>query len=185
MSWCCRWTVCLLPVPFCAISMTARSSETSSPTRQQVPSPRQASVEPPTQIPAPGGLGGSALKDAVLNDARTSSRMMYNTLLVQAQKLEVLGDRLILTFAASFKYGPTFDKYRSALEGIASKRAGRKITVAADGSGAEPAVEDGSTAKPAVDTEKQAALKEQALADAGVQALLEVFPAEIRDVEEM
>ena len=26
---------------------------------------------------------------------------------------------------------------------------------------------------------------EQALADAGVQALLEVFPAEIRDVEEM
>ena len=33
--------------------------------------------------------------------------------------------------------------------------------------------------------DKKAALKEQALADAGVQALLEVFPAEIRDVEEM
>ena len=29
------------------------------------------------------------------------------------------------------------------------------------------------------------ALREQALADAGVQAMLEVFPAEIRDVEEM
>ena len=41
------------------------------------------------------------------------------------------------------------------------------------------------TARPAVDVEKQAALKEQALADTGVQALLEVFPAEIRDVEEM
>ena len=33
--------------------------------------------------------------------------------------------------------------------------------------------------------DKKAALKEKALADAGVQALLEVFPAEIRDVEEM
>jgi len=28
-------------------------------------------------------------------------------------------------------------------------------------------------------------LKQQALADSGVQAMLEVFPAEIRDVEEM
>ena len=33
--------------------------------------------------------------------------------------------------------------------------------------------------------DKQSALREQALADAGVQTMLEVFPAEIRDVEEM
>jgi hypothetical protein len=33
--------------------------------------------------------------------------------------------------------------------------------------------------------EKKTALREQALADAGVQTMLEVFPAEIRDVEEM
>ena len=32
---------------------------------------------------------------------------------------------------------------------------------------------------------KKSALREQALADAAVQAMLEVFPAEIRDVEEM
>ena len=31
----------------------------------------------------------------------------------------------------------------------------------------------------------KSALRAQALADAGVQAMLEVFPAEIRDVEEM
>ena len=35
------------------------------------------------------------------------------------------------------------------------------------------------------DADRKAALRQQALADAGVQALLEVFPAEIRDVEEM
>ena len=33
--------------------------------------------------------------------------------------------------------------------------------------------------------DKKSALREQALADASVQALLEVFPAQIRDVEEM
>ena len=37
----------------------------------------------------------------------------------------------------------------------------------------------------AADSAKKSTLREQALADAGVQALLEVFPAEIRDVEEM
>ena len=35
------------------------------------------------------------------------------------------------------------------------------------------------------DADKKTALREQALADAGVQTMLEVFPAEIRDVEEM
>jgi hypothetical protein len=35
------------------------------------------------------------------------------------------------------------------------------------------------------EADRKSALKEEALADAGVQALLEVFPAEIRDVEEM
>ena len=35
------------------------------------------------------------------------------------------------------------------------------------------------------DADRKAALKAQALADSGVQAMLEVFPAEIRDVEEM
>lgn len=156
-----------------------------SQSRQPAAAPRAAASEPLTQVPAQGGLGGSALKDAVLNEARTTSRMMYNTLLVQAQKIEVLGDRLILTFAASFKYGPTFEKYKTALEGIASKLSGRKITVEADGSGAEVPAEGAPKARPAADAGKQAALKEQALADAGVQALLEVFPAEIRDVEEM
>ena len=44
-----------------------------------------------------------------------------------------------------------------------------------------------SPAAPAVngDSNKKSTLREQALADAGVQALLDVFPAEIRDVEEM
>jgi hypothetical protein len=50
--------------------------------------------------------------------------------------------------------------------------------------GGQPAAAPGPAAA-AVTLDKKAALKEQALADAGVQALLEVFPAEIRDVEEM
>jgi hypothetical protein len=50
---------------------------------------------------------------------------------------------------------------------------------AAGGAAASPKASEKQSA------EKKSALREQALADAGVQTLLEVFPAEIRDVEEM
>ena len=161
----------------------AESAPSARPAPAEASRPQAAQNSP--AVPAAGGLGGSALKDAVIAEAKKSNQIMYNTVLVQAQKLEVLGDRLTLTFAASFKFGPAFEKYRSALEGIASRLAGRKISVLADGTGAEPEAPLTQQARPAVDTEKRAALKEQALADTGVQALLEVFPAEIRDVEEM
>ncbi|MEQ1727146.1 MAG: DNA polymerase III subunit gamma/tau [Vicinamibacterales bacterium] len=159
----------------------------STPPRPLGPVARVATPDEFTPLPAAGGLGGSALKDAVLNEARASHKMLYNTLLVQAQKMEVRGDRLVLTFAASFKYGVPFERYKSTITGIASKLAGRNITLEVDATGAEAPSEESaaSRARPPVDAGRQAALKEQALADTGVQALLEVFPAEIRDVEEM
>ena len=58
--------------------------------------------------------------------------------------------------------------------------AGRRVRRAADGG--QPAAAEAPDKQSA---EKKSALREQALADAGVQTMLEVFPAEIRDVEEM
>ncbi len=79
-----------------------------------------------------------------------------------------------------------FEQNRGWLESIAQQATGRRLTVTA--SQGEPAVAAAETqaeaaAKKAVD--RKTALREQAMADAGVQAMLEVFPAEIRDVEEM
>jgi len=106
----------------------------------------------------------------------------------QAQKIEVAGDRVIFTFSASQRaLRDRLETDRAWLETMAQRLAGRRIAVAgiqAEGNTAPPAAAatDGAP-KPAVD--KKAALREQALADAGVQTMLEVFPAEIRDVEEM
>ena len=52
-------------------------------------------------------------------------------------------------------------------------------------SGAQAKAGDKSDKPVNNDTPDKKSLREQAMADAGVQALLEVFPAEIRDVEEM
>lgn len=166
---------------------TRAESASPAPARPVAPAPssRVADDDEYAPIPSAGALGGSALKDAVLAEARASQKMLYNTLLVQAQKIEVLGDKLVLTFAASFKYSVPFDRYKPTIASMASKLAGRNIAVVVDASGADPVPEDGPPPKPAADLQKAAALKEQALADTSVQALLEVFPAEIRDVEEI
>ena len=154
-------------------------SSSPVPSRPEAP---KAAAPAPAESPIVAGKDG--LKDAWLAEIRKSKPVMYNSLVVQAQRLDVAADRITLTFAASQKIAPTFDKYRPELEAIATRLAGRKITVVSDMSGKEPDAANGTGAKP-VDADRKTALKEQALADAGVQAMLEVFPAEIRDVEEI
>jgi DNA polymerase-3 subunit gamma/tau len=160
------------------------------------PKPPAASVAPsvtsprPTPAvtqPVPVTTGDASLKDAFLSEVRKSNAVLYNTVVVQAQRIEVKADRIVLTYTAAQKIGPTFDKYRPVLEASATRLAGRKMTVVADTSAAEaaPAGEAKAGEMKAGEADRKSALKEQALADAGVQALLEVFPAEIRDVEEM
>jgi hypothetical protein len=161
----------------------------SSPNPQ--PSDKSGSTPSP-QINAVGpGLSGTEqpiagnFKDTLLTDIRRSNPVLYNTLVAQAQRMEVADDRIVLTFTAAQKITPTFEKYRPVLEGMATKLAGRKITVVSDVAAALATADD-QPSPASVDVEKRkSALREQALADAGVQALLEVFPAEIRDVEEM
>jgi hypothetical protein len=106
--------------------------------------------------------------------------------------------RVSFTFSANQGTLRTmFEQNRAWLESIAEKLAGRKVVVESAQVGApEKGPEKGSGPRAEGDqtaaaegqpnrADRKAVLKEQALADAGVKALLEVFPAEIRDVEEM
>ena len=147
------------------------------------PKPPAAAAAPTAAAPAPLPTGDASLKDAFLSEVRKSNAVLYNTVVVQAQRIEVKADRIVLTYTAAQKIGPTFDKYRPVLEASATRLAGRKMAVVAETSAAESAAPAGEAK--AGEAERKSALKEEALADAGVQALLEVFPAEIRDVEEM
>jgi len=102
----------------------------------------------------------------------------------QAQKIEVAGDRVTFTFSPNQRtLRDTFEQNRTWLESVAQQASGRKIAVACVQTEAAAAPPPGDGAQKTAD--KKSALREQALADAGVQAMLEVFPAEIRDVEEM
>jgi DNA polymerase-3 subunit gamma/tau len=155
-----------------------RPTLSGSPSAPASQPPRSPDAKPEDQ------LGGGALKDALLSEIRKASPVLYNTLVTQAKRFEVLGERIVLTFDAALKIAPTFEKYRPQLESLATKLAGRKMTVVSDVMSAA-AADPAAAAQATNEAGRKSAMKEQALADAGVQALLEVFPVEIRDVEEM
>jgi len=116
---------------------------------------------------------------------RKSKAVFYNMVAAQAQKIEVSADRVTFSFSANQRHlRDQFEQNRGWLESMAQQISGR--TIAFSSTLSEPSV---ASSPPRTEGERpadrKASLKEQALADAGVQTMLEVFPAEIRDVEEM
>jgi len=123
----------------------------------------------------------------VLEELRRVKKFFFGTVIAQAQRIEVDGDKLVFTFAPQHKaLKAQLEQSRTLLEDVASQFAGRRTAVVAvDGVAAAPPAGK-STAAPDENAppDRQADLKKQALEDAGVQAMLDVFAAEIREVEE-
>jgi DNA polymerase III gamma/tau subunit len=136
-------------------------------------------AKPAPPAPSASSASSSFFKDAFLTEIRKSKFVFYNTVVAQAQTIEVTPDRVTFSFSPSqTALRVNCEQNRAWLESAAEKAAGRKVRVTA------VQVEPSAATSDEASTRK-AALRDQALADAGVQALLEVFPAEIRDVEEM
>ena len=158
-----------------------------SPARS-APSPAKP-APPPAGSAAPGDAAGEGPaeadpKAAILAEIKRSKRFFHGTVVAQAQRIDLVDDRLVFAFTAGQRtLAAQLTQGRGWIESLASKVVGRKVTVAAeqDDAAAEPAAE------PAPDprAESQRELKMAALDDEVVQALLEVFPAEIRDIEKI
>ena len=151
--------------------------------------PTSNKVAPTSSAIAPSDKGApaSSLKDALLAEIRSGKGFFYNTVVAQAQKIDVADDRVTFTFLPAHKaLREQFDQSRAWLEAAAERLSGRKIVVsavqAATDNG-EPLSSEPKAAAPAGPPKRD--LKAEALESTGVQALLDVFPAEIRDVEEM
>jgi hypothetical protein len=143
----------------------------------------QASVA----VSGAGRVSEASFKDSLLAEIRRSKAVFYNTVVAQAQMIEMTADRVTFTFSAAQRaLREMFEQHRSWLESLAAQVAGRKVAVTS-ASAAETTEEAAPAGAPEAPgrADRKTDLREQALADSGVQALLEVFPAEIRDVEEM
>jgi DNA polymerase-3 subunit gamma/tau len=151
------------------------------------PAPRTATAEKPKGTSSGDASSStttpSNLKDALLAEIRATKGFFYNTVVAQALKIETTPDSVTFTFSPIHKaLREQFEQSRGWLETTSERIAGRRIAVVAQtGPGAEPSAPKPAEKAPADKRD----LKAEAMATPAVQAMLEVFPAEVRDVEEM
>ena len=112
-----------------------------------------------------------------------TKKFFYGTVVSQAQQIAVDASTITFTFTAGQQtLARQVETSRAWLEALAKKTMGRQMKVAVRTAPAptpEPPATTGASAAPAMD------LLSQAMEDPGVQAMLEVLPAEIKDVEEI
>ena len=178
------------PAPPTSSASTVKAVEAR---REQVrpaapPPAAQARPEAPAPSDAPAGpaiTDPAALKSAFLERVKVAKKFFYNTVVVQAQRIEVDGDRLVLTYLPQQKaMRAQVDTLRATLEAIATELAGRRMAViTAETAAAAASGPNQPNAGPAA-PDRQSQLREQALSDKSVQAMLDVFGTEIKEVEE-
>ena len=178
---------------------TATAAKATSPT------------DPGSRIPDPAP--GTRLKDKLLAEIRSGKAPFYNHVIAQAQRIDVADERITFVFGpAQSALRTWFDQQKPWLDAAAERVAGRKIAVVSVQSdvaesnpeppstplaaspstslGAsrtlDPGPDPGSPIPgPGQEPPRKRDLKAEAMSSSAVQAMLEVFPAEIRDVEEM
>jgi hypothetical protein len=181
----------------------ARPVKAKTPSRKAAPpvaaaAAPQASPAPPESAPAESAPAnrsataapasdddGGDLKKAWLAEVQRAKKFFYGTVVAQAQRIVMDGDRITFTFAPNHRTLQTqLEQNRPWLEKTASELAERKIQVIAEQGTAEaPPPTPAPDATPPAPADES--LKAEAMDDAAVQAMLDVFPAEIRGVEEV
>src|SRR4051812_42393762 len=153
----------------------------------------------PDGAPHLAAVDPGVLKETFLGEVRKAKKFFYGTVVAQAQKIEFEGDKVVFTFTPQHRaLRAQLEQNRPWLESAASQLSGKKMSVvaaegpASAGSPPSPPAEGGgfgATPSPegagSVGPDRKDELKQRAMADTGVQTMLDVFAAEIKDVEEM
>jgi DNA polymerase III subunit gamma/tau len=184
------------PVRRGAPSGTPAGEAKASPLR--TPAPGGEAKASPLRTPAPAGEAkasplrteSGALKDALLAEIRGGKAFFYNTVIAQAQSIEVSGDKVTFAFLPTHRaLREQLEQNRAWIEAAAERVAGRKISVASvqveTGAPAANGAKPEALETPSPSQNGKRDLKAEAMSSAAVQAVLDVFPGEIKDVEEL
>ncbi len=175
----------------------------------------RAARTPVASIPAPaapGPAGEAGAKDLLLAEIKQANRFFHGTVVAQAQRIEVVGDRLVFAFPpARQTLAAQLKAKREWIETLSARVVGRRLTVeavqeqpaeaqgaqeqaaaavapgAGGAAGTGTMAGEGSVTKggsPVADG-PSTRLRERALGDSVVKAMLELFPAEITSVEKI
>jgi DNA polymerase-3 subunit gamma/tau len=155
---------------------TASELGTPDPGRRTAPEPRTPNSGPGTTSSSPD------VRSALMAAIREGNKAFYGMVIAQAQKIELDGDALVLTFAPNHRsLKSQFDSKRGWVEQLAKSIAGRPITVMTREG--EPAAAAAPATGAAADRKNE--LRAQVKSEPSVQAILDVFGGEIESVEEV
>ena len=163
-------------------SKVARRQSSGPDQQSSVASHKAAAGQAVSRPAADEDEAGARFKAALLAEIKRAKKFFYGTVVAQAQKIELDGSRLTFSFApAQRTLEAQLEQSRSWLEPMATQIARRKIAVVTVQEDAVP-LPPGAIPGGAAD---RGTLKAQAMSDSAVKAMIDVFPAEIRDVEEI
>ena len=168
-------------------AIEAKRESAGGNSRQTAPSSGVRPVDTSAALPAVAPVASAEFKDAFLEEVRRQKKFFHGTVVAQAQRIDIEGDRVNFVFAPQHRaLRSTLEQSRPLLESIATQLRGRRMTVTATEGAAAPAAkaDAGGAGAAAAQPDRKAALREQAMADSGVQAMLDVFGTEITEVEE-
>ncbi len=146
---------------------------------QPSPGPPLVAAEPP--LPA-GELTADVFLPALLAELQKDRPGTYGTLIAQAPSVALKGDRIVISAGAFLARQVTQNK--AWVETIAQRVAGRRVPVVIETVEGDGVRSNSPAAGPGPGPAKDD-LMAAARANPGVQTLLEIFPAEIKDVTEL
>ena len=151
--------------------------------------PRGAPADPPPPVPGGGATRGAhdATRDAFLAEIKRTKAVFFNTVVAQAQRIQFDRDRIVFMFSSAHRLlGEQVQQNQAWLEALAGRLVGPNVSVVAQ------VADTGREERQAASTEAAAGapktpgdLKAAVLADPAVKALFDIFPSEIRKIEEI
>ena len=190
-----------------AFAASASALAATSPPRAATPGSKPSTAAPssvrpataPAPVPAssPGEPLAEGAREAFLAAVKSGKVFFYNAVVAQAYRIEVTAARITFTFLPNQKVPRAqCDENRVWLEALGEQVFGRMIPVhvaVADAAAPPPAASAAmpSAAPPRPGLKRPLAgpseedLRQEALSDPTVQALLEIFPVERTKIEEM
>ena len=179
------------PSPARGQSRPVATAQPATPSRAPSRRPtRKAATAEPAALSEPSSTTGDAdvTKAAILGEIKRTKKFFYGTVVAQAQQITLTGDRLVFAFTDGQRtLAGQLQQNRAWLEATAAKVIGRTLKVVAEHQNGQGWTE--SKSEPPVNTDKKTdhaeELRARALNDSVIQAMLDVFPAEIEDVEKL
>ena len=179
------------PTPARDQSRPVATARTTTPSRAPSRRPtRKAETAEPAALSEPSSTTGDtdAAKAAILGEVKRTKKFFYGTVVAQAQQITLTDDRLVFAFTDGQRtLAGQLQQNRGWLEATAAKVIGRTLQVVTEHQDSQLSTE--SKSEPPANTDKETdhakGRRARAMNDSVVQAMLDVFPAEIEDVEKL